>query len=190
MATSLPSALPTSHDMTTAKLKSSGSVDPDQLADDDGDLHASSPDTPGTVDAEADSDVDGDEDEVEEDAKPSPDDALAVSTLLPPPPHNTSLSNTKRRAESPPVRYSGITSFAPPTLPDATEEHHDINMTDPKVVVRLLSLLQNGWTLSRGLGHRESDCLWCRGPLDSKSQILTHRKCKNSWAASCIVSPY
>jgi hypothetical protein len=175
MATSPPSALLASHDMASHKSQPSGDTDPDQLADYEGGLHASSPDTPGTVDAEDDSEGDSENDENEEDADAKP---------LPLP---TPLTKTKRHPATPPARYSGIASFTP-SLTGPAEEHPDIDLTNPKYAVRLLSLLQHGWKLARGLGHRGSNCLWCRGPLAVSSQILTHQKCQNTWAASCLVS--
>ena len=76
--------------------------------------------------------------------------------------------------------------------PDLGTIHPDLELTDPKRLTRLLALLQNGWTYSHGRGPRHHDnCLWCRGPIESDIDILTHvgkdNSCKNSWPASCLM---
>ncbi len=80
------------------------------------------------------------------------------------------------------------------TEPDPATIHPDLDLTDRNTLTRLLALLQNGWVFSRGRGPRNHDnCLWCRGPIDTDIDMLTHTgtddgsKCRNSWPASCLM---
>ncbi|OCT51250.1 hypothetical protein CLCR_08456 [Cladophialophora carrionii] len=80
------------------------------------------------------------------------------------------------------------------TEPDPGALHPDLDFTDRNILTRVLALLQNGWVLARGRGPRNHDtCLWCRGPIESDVDILTHvgagngSKCRNSWPAACLM---
>lgn len=76
--------------------------------------------------------------------------------------------------------------------PDPSTLYPDADLSDKQTVGRLLTLFQASWTLSRGRGPRDQDtCSWCRGPMASEVQILTHagkdNNCRNSWHATCLL---
>ncbi|EXJ54958.1 uncharacterized protein A1O5_12869 [Cladophialophora psammophila CBS 110553] len=98
---------------------------------------------------------------------------------------------------SPPASTSwndndGKTSMARFMEPDPETIHPDVDLNDRNNLVRLLALYQSGWEQGRGRGPREHDtCIWCRGPVASNVQILTHvgtsNSCRNSWPATCLM---
>ncbi|KAK4942285.1 hypothetical protein LTR10_017891 [Elasticomyces elasticus] len=68
------------------------------------------------------------------------------------------------------------------------DTHLDLKRDEPRNLVRLIALMQAGWTLSRGNGPRHHPyCLWCRGDFSHRTEILIHDKCNNAWAASCFM---
>ncbi|KIX02869.1 uncharacterized protein Z518_08812 [Rhinocladiella mackenziei CBS 650.93] len=74
--------------------------------------------------------------------------------------------------------------------PRPEELHPDVDRTLAVNLTRLLTLGEANWFVSRGKGPREREiCLWCRGPLHEKCEIITHMdgKCNNSWALSCFM---
>lgn len=80
--------------------------------------------------------------------------------------------------------------------PPGDDPHRDLDRSSIPNLVRLIGLMQAGWTISRGNGPRHhAHCLWCRGALSEHTEIIvhTHSKsgggpaCQNAWAASCFM---
>ncbi|KAI1618159.1 hypothetical protein EDD36DRAFT_413850 [Exophiala viscosa] len=59
-----------------------------------------------------------------------------------------------------------------------SDTHLDLDRSDQRNLIRLIALMQAGWTLSRGHGPRHHPrCLWCHGDLSDRTEILIHDKC-------------
>ena len=72
--------------------------------------------------------------------------------------------------------------------PNDSDTHVDLDRSDQRNLIRLIGLMQAGWTISRGHGPRHHPrCLWCHGDMSDRTEILIHNKCNNAWAAGCFM---